>query len=70
MVQGRRLKIRYATQARSRPPTFALFANKPGERMPETYLRYLDAGLRQSFDLAGVPLRFSVRHGENPYDPE
>jgi GTP-binding protein len=70
MVQGRRLKIRYATQARTRPPTFALFANKPAERMPETYLRYLDAGLRRSFDLAGVPLRFSVRHGENPYDRE
>ena len=67
LVQGRRLKLRYATQARTRPPTFALFANKPSERMPETYLRYLDAGLRKSFDLAGVPLRLLVRHGENPY---
>jgi GTP-binding protein len=67
MVQGRRLKVRYATQARTGPPTFALFANKPGERMPETYLRYLDAGLRRSFDLAGVPLRLLVRHGANPY---
>jgi GTP-binding protein len=35
--------------------------------MPETYLRYLDAGLRKSFDLAGVPLRLLVRHGANPY---
>jgi GTP-binding protein len=67
LVQGRRLKLRYATQARTRPPTFALFANKPSERMPETYLRYLDAGLRKRFDLAGVPLRLFVRHGENPY---
>jgi GTP-binding protein len=68
LVQKRRLKIRYATQARSRPPTFALFANKPAERVPETYLRYLDASLRSAFDLEGVPLRLVVRHGENPYD--
>ncbi len=68
MVQGRRLKIRYATQARTRPPTFALFANKPGERMPDSYLRYLDAGLRKEFGLEGVPLRFFVRHGDNPFD--
>ncbi|MFO1068165.1 MAG: ribosome biogenesis GTPase Der [Geminicoccaceae bacterium] len=70
LVQGRRLKIRYATQARTRPPTFALFANKPGERMPESYLRYLDAGLRATFGLDGVPIRFWVRHGDNPYDPD
>ena len=70
MVQGRRLKIRYATQARTRPPTFAFFANKPAERMPDSYLRYLDAGLRKAFKLDGVPLRFFVRHGENPYDRE
>ena len=68
MVQGRRLKIRYATQARTRPPTFALFANKPGERMPDSYVRYLDAGLRKEFGLEGVPLRFFVRHGDNPFD--
>ncbi|HET6468249.1 MAG TPA: ribosome biogenesis GTPase Der [Geminicoccaceae bacterium] len=67
LVQGRRLKIRYATQARSRPPTFALFANKPGDAVPESYLRYLAGALRESFDLGGVPLRFTVRHGDNPY---
>ena len=70
MVQGRRLKIRYATQARTRPPTFALFANKPGERMPDSYLRYLDAGMRKEFGLEGVPLRFFVRHGDNPFDQD
>ncbi len=68
MVQGRRLKIRYATQARTRPPTFALFANKPGEKLPDSYLRYLDAGLRKEFGLEGVPLRLFVRHGDNPFD--
>ena len=68
MVQGRRLKIRYATQARTRPPTFALFANKPGDKLPDSYLRYLDAGLRKEFGLEGVPLRLFVRHGDNPFD--
>lgn len=68
LVQGRRVKIRYATQARSRPPTFVLFANKPAESLPDSYLRYLATGLRDTFDLWGIPIRFNVRHGENPYD--
>ena len=69
LAQGRRVKIRYATQATARPPTFVLFANKPAEALPDSYLRYLAAGLRDAFDLAGVPIRFHVRHGENPYAP-
>lgn len=67
MVQGRRIKIRYATQAKARPPTFVLFANKQAEALPQSYLRYLAAGLREAFDLWGVPIRFHVRHGHNPY---
>ena len=67
LAQGRRVKIRYATQATARPPTFVLFANKSAEYLPESYLRYLAAGLRETFDLEGVPIRFHVRHGENPY---
>jgi GTPase len=67
LAQGRRVKIRYMTQATARPPTFVLFANKPAEALPESYLRYLAAGLREAFDLAGVPIRFHVRQGENPY---
>jgi GTP-binding protein len=69
MAQNRRVKIRYMTQTTSRPPTFALFANKPGSALPDSYLRYLATSLRDSFDLGGVPLRFHVRHGDNPYDP-
>jgi GTPase len=69
LAQGRRVKIRYATQATARPPTFILFANKPAEALPDSYLRYLASGLRETFDLAGVPIRFHVRHGENPYAP-
>jgi GTP-binding protein len=66
---GRRIKIRYMTQARTRPPTFALFGNQL-DHLPETYVRYLMNGLRQDFDLWGVPLRFHRRAGRNPFDKE
>ena len=64
---GRRIKLRYATQARTRPPTFALFGNQL-DKMPESYLRYLMNGLRKDFDLWGTPIRFSLRGGKNPYE--
>jgi GTP-binding protein len=64
---GRRIKIRYATQASSRPPTFAVFGNQMA-KMPESYKRYLMNTLRKDFDLAGVPIRFSLRGGKNPFD--
>jgi GTP-binding protein len=67
LVKGRRIKIRYMTQARTRPPTFALFASQ-AEKLPDTYTRYLANGLRKAFDFAGVPLRLHVRGGENPFD--
>jgi GTP-binding protein len=63
---GRRLRLRYMTQANIRPPTFALFASKPGE-LPDSYRRYLVNLLRESFDLPGVPIRMMLRKGENPY---
>ena len=66
MVKGRRIKIRYMTQARTRPPTFALFASQ-AERLPDSYTRYLANGLRKAFGFAGVPLRLHVRGGENPF---
>ena len=65
-VQGRRIKIRYMTQARVRPPTFVLFTSNIDD-LPESYIRYLGNSLREEFDLAGVPLRFALRKGENPY---
>lgn len=64
---GRRIKIRYATQANARPPTFAIFGNQLS-KLPESYLRYLMNGLRESFDLAGVPIRFALRGGKNPFE--
>ena len=66
---GRRIKIRYATQASARPSTFAIFGNQLS-KMPESYIRYLMNGLRRDFDLAGVPIRFSLRGGKNPFDKD
>lgn len=66
MAKGRRLKIRYMTQVKARPPTFSLFMSSRGE-LPESYLRYLVNGLREDFDLPAVPIRISPRTGKNPY---
>ncbi len=66
LVQGRRVKIRYMTQIKTRPPAFVLFCSRP-EGLPEAYLRYLRNGLREAFDLRAVPLRLTLRKGENPY---
>lgn len=69
-VGGRRLKIRFATQTASRPPTFILFQNLDPTDVPDHYLRYLSNSLRKALELPGVPLRLHVRRGENPYDRE
>jgi len=66
-VSGRRLKLRYLTQAKSRPPTFVAFCSRP-EVLPAAYSRYLVHGLRDDFDLPGVPIRLLMRKGDNPYD--
>ncbi|CAA7619793.1 ribosome biogenesis GTPase Der [Magnetospirillum sp. UT-4] len=66
LAGGRRIKIRYMTQAKARPPTFVIFASKP-EELPESYSRYLINGLRDAFKLPGVPIRLYVRSGRNPY---
>ena len=65
-VSGRRLKMRYVTQAKSRPPTFIAFCSRP-EVLPTAYKRYLVNGLRESFDIWGTPVRLWVRGGDNPY---
>jgi GTPase len=66
MVQGRRLKLRYITQIKARPPTFALFGTR-AEEVPETYQRYLVNNFRETFDMPGVPIRIYLRGTENPY---
>lgn len=62
----RRIKLKYITQAKTRPPSFFIFSSNP-EGLPESYLRYLINSLRQTFDLGGVPLRVTVRKANNPY---
>lgn len=66
LVEGRRLKLRYITQAKARPPTFVAFGTR-AERMPESYQRYLVNGLRETFDLPGTPIRLQFRGTKNPY---
>lgn len=66
LAGGRSVRIRYATQAKARPPTIALFAPR-ADHIPESYLRYLINGLREVFDLQGVPIRMHLRKGKNPY---
>jgi GTP-binding protein len=66
LVQGRRIRLRYATQIKARPPTFVIFTTRPSD-VPDDYLRYLAGSLRDAFDLPGVPLRLNLRKGENPY---
>ncbi|MEM9011780.1 MAG: ribosome biogenesis GTPase Der [Pseudomonadota bacterium] len=63
---GRRIKLRYATQAKTRPPTFVLFASVP-EAVPDAYRRFLANGLRETFGLHGSPIRLTLRRGGNPY---
>jgi GTPase len=66
LVSGRRLKLRYITQAKARPPTFVAFGTR-AEQVPEDYQRYLVNGLRESFDLPGTPIRLQLRGTKNPY---
>jgi len=65
-VSGRRLKVKYITQIKTRPPGFVMSCSRP-EVMPQSYLRYLVNGLRQDFDMPGVPIRLSMKKSENPF---
>jgi GTP-binding protein len=65
-ISGRRVRVRYMTQVKARPPTFALFGNQL-DGLPEHYLRYLTNELRESFDLKGIPMRFVLRTSKNPF---
>jgi GTP-binding protein len=69
LVDGRRLKLRYITQAKSRPPTFVVFGTR-AEQTPEDYARYLTNSLRETFDLPGTPVRLQFRGSKNPYAEE
>jgi GTP-binding protein len=68
-ASGRRIKLRYITQANARPPTFIIFSSRP-EALPESYLRYLVNDLKKSFGLGLTPVRLHVRKTKNPYADE
>jgi len=65
-VSGRRLKLRYMTQAKMRPPSFIIFASR-SDAVPTSYLRYLTNSMRETFDMPGTPIRLWLRSGKNPY---
>jgi len=65
-VAGRRLKIKYMTQAKTRPPGFVVSCTRP-DSVPESYIRYLVNNLRVDFDMPGVPIRMAMHASENPY---
>lgn len=66
LVSGRRIRIKYLTQIKVRPPTFVMFSSKSSE-LPNSYVRYILNGIRETFKMEGVPIRLFVRSGKNPY---
>jgi GTP-binding protein len=65
-VSGRRIRLTYVTQPKTRPPTFVLFCTR-ADALPDAYRRYLVNALRDSFDLPGTPIRLTLREKSNPY---
>jgi GTP-binding protein len=65
-VSGRRLKLNYATQAKSRPPSFVVFCSR-ADAVPESYLRYLVNSLRDAFEMPGTPIRVTLSEKANPF---
>ncbi len=66
-VSGRRLRLKYMTQVKARPPAFMISCTRP-EAIPESYTRYLVNNLRRDFDLPGVPIRVHYRGSDNPFE--
>jgi GTPase len=65
-VSGRRIRLDYVTQPKSRPPSFVLFTSRT-DAVPDAYRRYLVNSLRENFDLPGTPIRLTLREKKNPY---
>ncbi|MET0251786.1 MAG: ribosome biogenesis GTPase Der [Novosphingobium sp.] len=63
---GKRIKLRYITQARSRPPSFVVFGTRL-DQLPESYRRYLVNGIRRELGFDGVPIRLTLRSPKNPF---
>lgn len=65
-VSGRRLKLNYITQTKSRPPSFVIFCSR-ADAVPASYLRYLTNSMRETFKLPGTPIRITLREKANPF---
>jgi GTPase len=63
---GKRIKLRYITQARNRPPTFVIFGTRV-DQLPTSYERYLLNGIRRDLDFGAVPVRINLRSSKNPF---
>ncbi|AJD42058.1 ribosome biogenesis GTPase Der [Rhizobium sp. SEMIA 4085] len=66
-VSGRRIKLKYMTQVKARPPAFMISCTR-SDALPESYTRYLINGLREDFDMPSVPIRIHYRSPDNPYE--
>ena len=66
-VSGRRLKLKYMTQVKARPPAFMISCTRP-EALPESYVRFLTNGLRVDFNMPGVPIRIHFKASDNPFE--
>ncbi|MCP5361251.1 MAG: ribosome biogenesis GTPase Der [Hyphomicrobiales bacterium] len=67
LVGNRRIRLRYITQIKTRPPTFALFTTSKASALPESYMRYLTNSLTETYNMQGVPIRILLRKQNNPY---
>ncbi len=65
-VAGKRIRLKYISQPKSRPPTFSIMASRP-DALPTSYTRYLVNQLREDFDLYSTPIRIFIRGGDNPF---
>jgi GTP-binding protein len=65
-IHKTRIKLRYMTQVKSRPPEFLFFSTRADD-LPESYMRYLTNEMRDAFDLHGIPIRLSLRKPKNPF---
>lgn len=66
MASGRSNRLRYITQIKARPPTFGVWVSRPDD-IPDSYIRYLVNGLREEFDIPGIPIRLNLKKSKNPY---
>jgi len=66
LISGRSNRLKYITQIKTRPPTFALWTSRP-EKLPDSYKRFIINGLRKDYKIPGVPIRLLIRKSKNPY---